>query len=147
MKRQKVDLTMNQTRMSQSYFPARNSPQTFNSNQAVQLIDGLKALQTTALHICQTRQSSSVAIQLSVSPSTPSETLVKLIIFLFIASDQNNKTISSNTIECKQSSSENDIFDATFGCQSKFALDHATTHSQIQLETSTVVIVDVISKV
>lgn len=67
MKRQKVDLTMNQTRMSQSYFPARNSPQTLNSNQVAQLIDGLKALQTTALHICQTRQISSVAIQLSVS--------------------------------------------------------------------------------
>jgi hypothetical protein len=67
MKRQKVDLTLNQTRMSQSYFPARNSPHTLNSNQVVQLIDGLKALQTTALHICQTRQSSRIAIQLFVS--------------------------------------------------------------------------------
>jgi hypothetical protein len=67
MKRLEVNLTMNQTRMSQSYFPARNSPQALNSNQVVQLIDGLKALQTTALHICQTRQISSVAIQLSVS--------------------------------------------------------------------------------
>ena len=146
-KRQEVDLTMNQTRMSQSYFPARNSPQALNSNQVVQLIDGLKALHLTALHICQTRQISSCATQPSVSTQHALRNTCEAANFSFLASDQNNKTRSSNTIERKQSSSENDIFDATFNGQSKFALDHATTHSQIQLENSTVVIVDVISKI
>lgn len=106
----------------------------------------LKARRPKVLPIFPTLQTSPAATPHFVSTlllhSKP-----RALTFPSSASDQNNKTRSSNTAERKQSSAENDIFDATFGGQSKLGLDRLTCQSPIKLENSTVVIVDLISKI